>query len=696
MTDVGESIRVGVDVGGTFTKAVAVSAGGDALLARSVTPTTHRADGGVSAGVAAVLSDLLGELGEARSAVELVAYSTTIAMNALLEGDVAKVGIVGFGTGADARLARKRTAVGDIRLAQGKKLRTKHVFLDAADLSDEAIDGALDVVEAEGCAAIAVSGAFSVDDAEGERLIARRARARGLPACAGHELTGTYGLETRTVSAAINASILPTVERTASIVERSLQRAGIDVPLLVLKGDGGSMTLAAFRDAPSFTIGSGPAAGVAAALHELGLSDGLVVECGGTSSNVSIIKRGRAVLRTLRVMERPTAIRTVDSWVVGAAGGSMARMKRRRFTETGPRSAHVADLPYACFASAEDLRGAEVRLLAPCDGDPETYVTLEKGDCRWALTVTCAGTALGLGEPSEASREAALAAFGIVAEHARRSPRECAREMLDGAVAKIARATREAAKAHDFGPEVPVVALGGAGSIIAAEVARVLGRPLLTPANPEVLSSIGAALSLIRTEVVRSAVGGPERLQVTREAELACVRAGAAPNTLRVETFYEHEANLIRAVATGAVALQSGAAGRPQADPAQCHEAAATALDRTPGELELLVTTDFYRVYSGNGKGGCAVVDGIGTVPLAENAKHVLHGDPATMLEQLGPAVEASSVNLGLAELAPRVVLIRGPNIIDLSDARSADDILSAAHLALAGHEGDAVAVIWS
>ena len=689
------ALRVGVDVGGTFTKAVAMRGASSQLIARSVTPTSHAAAAGVSAGVATVLSDLLGQLGPERDEVELVAYSTTIAMNALLEGDVPRVGVIGIGGGSDARLARKRTSVGDIALAQGKRLHTEHLFLDAAALTPAAIDGALDRLQSAGCASIAVSAAFSVDDAEAECLVAARARERGLPACAGHELTGTYGLETRTVSAAINASILPLVKETAAIVEDSVQAAGIDVPLLVLKGDGGSMTLDAFRRAPSFTIGSGPAAGVAAALHELGLQDGLIVECGGTSSNVSIVKRGRAVQRTLRVMERPTSIRTVDSWVVGAAGGSMARVSRRKLRETGPRSAHVAGLQYACFADPEDLAGAEAQLLAPCDGDPDTYIVLRDGANAWALTATCAASALGLGSDG-AAEAAALVAFERVAPRLRSTPEQAARALLDGAVDKIAAAIKDAAKAHDFDLDVPLVALGGAGPLLVPEVARRLGRPLLTPANPEVLSSVGAALSLIRTEVVRTATGGDERLHVTRDAQRACVEAGAAPHTVTVETLYEHDAGLIRAVATGAVALQSGAAGRPRACDGSARDAAARALELDAADIELVIETDFYRVFSGNGKGGCAVVDEIGTVPLAERSRCILHGDADAVVEQLRPAVTAESVNLGLAELAPRVVLVCGPSIIDLSDARSAEDILDAANGVLGGHEGDAVAVIWS
>src|SRR4051795_10116804 len=392
------TLRVGVDVGGTFTKAVAVDPASLELRAQAVVPTTHQGADGVTGGVALALQELLAHPAVSPDVVELVAFSTTQAMNALLEGDVAKVGVVGIGRQPDLRKARKRTEVGEVPLAPGHRLRTEHAFLDATGgLSATEIDYALDRRIAAGCTAIAASGAFAVDAPDHERLVAERARERGLPTCAGHELSAAYGLELRTVSAAVNASILPLMERTAGVVEAVLHREGIDVPLLVLRGDGGAMSLEAFRRAPSFSIGAGPAAGVAAALHELRLTEGMVLGCGGTSSNVSIVRRGRTVLRSLKIMGQPTAIRSVDSWVVGAAGGSMARLQRRKVAEGGPRSAHVAGLPYACFAA--DLEGARLELVAPRDGDPEAYAAVRASDgVLYALTATCAANALGLVE----------------------------------------------------------------------------------------------------------------------------------------------------------------------------------------------------------------------------------------------------------------------------------------------------------
>ena len=244
-------VRVGVDVGGTFTKAVALSHSPVELCAHAVVPTTHSAEAGVADGVASALRLLFAELAERGGEVELVAFSTTQAMNALLEGDVARVGVIGIGSAPELRQARKRTRVGDIKLAPKRVLHTEHAFLDATGgLSAAVVDRTIDSLQAAGCTAIAVSGAFAVDAPEQERFVAERARERGLPVCAGHELTGTYGLETRTVSAAINASILPVVERTATVVERVLADESVDVPLLVLRGDGGAMSIDAFRRAP--------------------------------------------------------------------------------------------------------------------------------------------------------------------------------------------------------------------------------------------------------------------------------------------------------------------------------------------------------------------------------------------------------------------------------------------------------------
>jgi N-methylhydantoinase A len=704
------TLRVGVDVGGTFTKAVAVDSQGLELSSQAVVPTTHAASTGVTEGVVRALTVLLSGVADARERVDLVAFSTTQAMNALLEGDVAWVGIVGIGVAPDLRAARRRTKVGEIELAPGRALHTEHEFLDATrGLGNAEIDAALERLRAAGCETIAVSGAFSVDAPQHEVAVARRAARFSMPACAGHELSGAYGLETRTVSAAINAAILPVMERTASLVRRGLEDAGIAAPLIVLRGDGGAMDADVLRRRPSFTVGSGPAAGVAAALHSAEITDGIVIECGGTSTNVSVVKRGRPVLRTIKVMGRPTAIRSIDSWVVGAAGGSLPLLGRRRVAEVGPRSAHLAGLEYACYADPAELeQGVRIELIAPQEGDPDRYAVVAVRDRRLALTATCAANALGLVEPetyARGSRDAALAAFAPLAERLRMNRAEdAAQAVLDGALAKIARAVDDAADHHDLGGGVPLVALGGAAEALVPELARRSGRPVVRPSHPEVLSSVGAAISLVRAEVARAPGGGRGSstsgaasrrggLEIVREAERACVDAGAAPETVVVETSYDADEGVIRAQATGAVALETGAAERERASSGECRAAAATALGAE--ELELASDGEYYSVFVAPGsRPSAAIVDAHGAVPLVERSATVVSDVDDAFLDRLESALEDLSLSLGIATLLPRVTILAGPRLLDLSDARHAEDVLAAARTAVADRPGLATAVL--
>ena len=164
---------------------------------------------------------------------------------------------------------------------------------------------------------------------------------------------------------------------------------------------------------------------------------------------------------------------------------------------------------------------------------------------------------------------------------------------------------------------------------------------------------------------------------------------------MRVETAFEPAGGLLRAIATGAVALERGAAGRAPVDEPAQHRAAAHALGVGTEELRLVAATDYYRVYCENGTGPVAVVDGLGTVPLAERARRVMTGPKQDVLAQLGDAVAESTLQLGVGNVLPRVALVCGSRIVDASDARRAEDILTTAHAALADHDGPAVAVIW-
>lgn len=123
-------LRIGIDVGGTFTKAVAIDVNTMEIIATSVVPTTHDAEEGVAKGVVTVLSKILDESGIPAETVVFVAHSTTQATNALLEGDVASVGVVGMGAGGlEAFRGKKLTEIKDLEIAPGSSLPSSTVLL---------------------------------------------------------------------------------------------------------------------------------------------------------------------------------------------------------------------------------------------------------------------------------------------------------------------------------------------------------------------------------------------------------------------------------------------------------------------------------------------------------------------------------------------------------------------------------------
>lgn len=198
------------------------------------------------------------------------------------------------------------------------------------------------------------------------------ARERGLPVTAAHEITSLYGLRKRTRTAVVNAAILPRMLATADLVDRGITAAGVTAPLMVMRCDGGVMSLEEMRRRPLLTVLSGPAAGVAGALMRERVSDGVFLETGGTSTDISVVRRGKVAVRHATILGRPSYLSALDVRTVGVGGGSMARVADGRLHAVGPRSAHIAGLPYACFATLHDLAGATLATVSPSTATPTT------------------------------------------------------------------------------------------------------------------------------------------------------------------------------------------------------------------------------------------------------------------------------------------------------------------------------------
>jgi N-methylhydantoinase A/oxoprolinase/acetone carboxylase beta subunit len=645
--------RVGVDVGGTFTKAVAIDVATHELAAVSVVPTTHDVDGGVAVGVVDAVRDLATRLGA--DTIELVTHSTTEAVNALLEGDAGRVGVIGLGRRPDLKAVERRTRLADVEVATGKHLDVSSRFFDVSDgLPAEAIRDALVAMHEDGVQAVCVAEAFSPDDTTNERAVVEIAHELGLPACASTDLSGLYGLELRAVTAAINASILPIAVRTASFVDDGVRAAAIAAPLMVMRSDGGATDLAGFRHEPVRTLYSGPAASVAGALRHTGVTDGVVIEVGGTSTNVAGITHGRPHLSYVRVASHATALRSVDVRVLGVAGGSLLRLRRGRVYGVGPRSAHIAGLPYACFLPPDELAGAVPVRVSPRADDPDDYVVLAlRSGGHAAVTNTCAANALGVTEPGDychAPPEAAAAAFAAVATTTRASASRVAEQMLTASGEAVCElALRIAADSELRSPDL--VGVGGGAGGLARQVARMLGWPIVVPERAEVISSIGDALSLLRAERERTTDDPDAIAAMIDEVEREVLAAGANASEVDVRVEDVPERGTIRAVATGAVGLSAGAV--PGRDPLSDAEIRALG---TTGEV--LTRAGAYWLLRRDDR--LRVVDRFGELVAS------VRGEP-TDEPHLAATIESLTRYRGPVTLRPTVWIIEGRRVLELN-----------------------------
>ncbi|MES2209407.1 MAG: hydantoinase/oxoprolinase family protein [Chloroflexota bacterium] len=713
-------VRLGIDVGGTFTKAAAVDVTTGEVVARAVVPTSHDAPDGIASGVVAVLAAASAAVDRAGvGPIVMVGHSTSLAVNALLEGDLPVVGLVGIGRAPDLGPAKRRTDIGRLALAPGRVLEPRYRFVDATRGLDAAHAGTvIDELVAEGARSIAVSEAFAVDDPAGEIAILAAAAERGLPACAGHQLTGVLGLELRTVSALVNAAILPRAQATAAVVAEGLAAAGVHAPLVILRGDGGATDLAGFAALPLRSLFSGPAASVSGALHHLDLGDGLMLEVGGTSTNIAIVRGRRPRLAYVRVGAYATCLRSLDVWVAGVAGGSLARIKGRRVIAVGPRSAHIAGLPYAAFAEPAMLAGARAALVAPRAGDSVDHLVVDADGGRFALTVTCAANATGVVTPDSyaaapGGRESAELAFAAAGRLLGVDPRELANSMLQVAAAELERTLRAAASAA--GTDVrslAIVGVGGGAGALVPSLAASLGVRGELARHAEILSSIGAATSLIQAVEERSAAAADE--STIREAidasEAAAMAAGAAPASLETTTEFDAARRLLRAITTGSLPLEAG--GPPPADPvdeATLLARAGSTLGLPPEELSEVGRTAHYIAFAGpeagqrpgrgagrpwgrgsdagrswgwgRGSGAgrpWALVDRRGTVAHHGVADAILVGSGEDFANTALEEIRRAERHVGPASVAPPVVVVSGRRVVDCSPMSTLAGVLRA------------------
>jgi N-methylhydantoinase A len=682
-------MRVGIDVGGTFTKAVAIDMVQGKIIGKVTVPTTHFSGEGVSTGIVQALKSLMKKYQIQNAEIELISHSTTQAVNALLEGDTAKVGIIGMGVGLEKSNVIKRTNVKDIELAPNKYLHTCYRFLDTSKyLDDKEVEQAISELKEEGAEVIVVSEAYGVDDPSNEKFVMEKS---DIPSTAGHELTGIYGLEIRTLTAAINAGILPKATSTARFVESAVRNEKITAPVLIMKGDGGVTDMSTFQSKPIITVLSGPAASVAGALLHLRVIDGVFIEVGGTSTNVCVIKDGRPEVRYVTIMQHPTCIRSLDVRVGGVAGGSLVRWSGRKITDVGPRSAHIAGLPYSCFASPEDLEGGQIITFMPKEGDPIDYVAIESGGRRFAITNTCAANALGTvpeGDYAMANQVSAKMALTILANRLGTTMEQAAALILDISAKKVLEIVEPMIKEYKLKKErIVFIGGGGGASVLVPHVARKLELQWKIAEHAEVISSIGVAAAMIHEEAEKT-ISNPKPDDISALADQVkkvALERGALPESITIQSEYISERSVLRVTALGNVSLDIGTANAQEINEEEAHVLACELFGINKGVQRIFDMKNYHifacelnkkKLFLKSKRRPVLVLDKYGRVRLSVDNAAIFNGSPDKVAREVETILKKHAA--GGNDLAPQVHILDGVKLMDFSSLTAPEHVSKA------------------
>lgn len=683
-------VRIGIDVGGTFTKAVAIDIKSGEILAKSTVPTTHNSSRGVSEGIVKALQILMDESKINPDEIELIAHSTTQAINALLESDTSKVGIIAMGVGPEKGEVIKRTKLHDAKINAENDLKIEHVFLDTSHLiSETEVQDAIKKLQQNGANAIVATEAFGVDDPSNELFVMKQSQKQNIPATASHEISGVYGLEIRTLTAAVNASVLPKTFQIANFVEKAIQNTGIEAPLMIMRGDGGITSMETFRTKPILTILSGPAASVAGALLYLKITNGIFVEVGGTSTNICIIKNGKPEVRYVTIKDHPTCIRSMDVRILGVAGGSMVKIKDKRIWKIGPRSAHIAGLKYSCYADPEVLKSGKIVKIRPLPNDQDEYVAIKCKNEMYAITNTCAANALNSIEKNDysyANPASAKIAMELLAKELGVSSYEAASAIIQTASFEITKAIAKIIKEFKLDKtKTQIIGGGGGASVLVPFVAKQLTIPYKKAEHAEVISSIGVASSMLQEQLEQTIINPtPQQIsEIHKKIQAILIDKGAVPESIVINSEYLPEKSTLRVTGVGNVELDSVETSKNVFTLDEARKQASEIIGISENLVDLCFETDHYFVFKGHiemkklfskkNKHHLLVLDRFGRQKLSIPNGKIFQGGKISIVEELDEFLESRN-----SDIAPQVYLLNDVKLIDYSSLISPSHILSA------------------
>ena len=482
---------ISIDAGGTFTDAVARRADG-LITATKVASTPEDPSLGLANAVTA-----LAEQGVSRDKISLVCHGTTVATNATLTGNLARVALVttkGFRDVLGYRQSN-RPDVYSLTPKRPTELVSRALRfevderLDSAGrvlqpLEDREIQDLILKIEREQPEAVAVSFLFSYLDDTHERKVgdALRAAFPQLPVTLSSDVAREFREYPRTATTAINAALRPLVERYLVRAGDALADSGADAPFLVMQSNGGSVPAGRAGTEAHRLVLSGPAGGVAglvALSEQLGERHLISLDMGGTSTDVCLVRDGQMPFTTLQEVQDHTLLApSVDIHTIGAGGGSIAWIDQTGRLRVGPQSAKAVPGP-ACYG-----RGG----VEPTITDAHAVLgTLGTGELAGGLVL---------------DRDLAREAVKRIADPLGFSIEEGAEAILAIGLAHMVRALRKVSVERGLDPrEFALVPFGGAGPLHTGMLLRHMDlKNAIIPVRPGLFSADGLLVAGLRID----------------------------------------------------------------------------------------------------------------------------------------------------------------------------------------------------
>jgi N-methylhydantoinase A/oxoprolinase/acetone carboxylase beta subunit len=319
------ALLLGVDTGGTYTDAVLIR--DEAEVIATAKSLTTRAD--LALGVGGAIRAVLAQSGCAASEVSMAALSTTLATNALVEGQGGRVALIyiGFGESDLERHGLKDALKGDpaLVLAGGHN----HAGFEAQPLDVGALRAFLET-HMVGVSGFAVASVFATrnpaHEIEAARIIAEMTQA---PVTCSHQLSAKLNGPKRAVTAVLNARLIGMIDRLIGRAQDTLVDLGVTAPMMVVRGDGALMSAEQARARPIETILSGPAASIVGARWMTGVENALVSDIGGTTTDVALIRNGKPAIDPAGAQVGPfrTMVEAVAMRTTGLGGDSQVHLQ---------------------------------------------------------------------------------------------------------------------------------------------------------------------------------------------------------------------------------------------------------------------------------------------------------------------------------------------------------------------------------